>query len=93
MTVARGNKNDVILCGFNEYDVIEGFFLEEKMCNAFDYFIEFRVSDSRGILRGVYLRRSTREYLNEFFPRKLSLSHYREERANGQDISFRDDYE
>jgi len=69
------------------------FFLEEKMCNAFDYFIELRVSNSRGSFRVVNLQRSTREYLNEFFPRKLPLSHYREERANGQDISFRDDYE
>ena len=41
----------------------------------------------------INFRQSTREYLNEFFPRKLSLSHNREECTNGQDISFRDDYE
>ena len=63
------------------------------MYDAFDYLIQFRVSDSRGIFRVVTLQRSTREYLNEFFPRKLSLSHNREERANGKNISFRDDYE
>ena len=49
MPVSRGNENDVAFCGFDEYAVIEGFFLEENMCNAFDYFIQFRVSDSCGI--------------------------------------------
>jgi hypothetical protein len=37
MPVTRGNENDVAFCGFDECDVIEGFFLEENMCNAFRY--------------------------------------------------------
>ena len=40
-------------CGFDEYDAIEGFFLEQKMCNALDSFIQFRVADPRGIFRVV----------------------------------------
>jgi len=41
----------------------------------------------------INFQRLTSEYLNEFFPCKLSLSHNREESANWQDIPFWDDYE
>ena len=58
--------------------------------------IHDRIPDSVVALkkeRGLYIfLRLTREYLNEFFPRKLSLSHNREESANWQDIAFRKDY-
>ena len=53
--------------------------------------VDFALMDRE--VRVINVRQSTREYLLEFFPRKLSLSHNREECTNGQDISFRDDYE
>ena len=51
-----------------------------------------RIIDNFHNLRVIHFLRLTREYLNEFFPRKLSLSHNREESANWQDIAFRNDY-
>jgi hypothetical protein len=53
MSVSRGNNNDITFGCFDENNAIEGFFLEQKMCNAFDYFIQFRVADPPGIFRGV----------------------------------------
>ena len=59
MPVSRGNENDVAFCGFDECDVIEGFFPGEDMCNAF---ISFRVSDSCGIFRMIM------PFFHKFFP-------------------------
>jgi len=54
-----------------------------------------RISLYQHIKRALVInfQRLTSEYLNEFFPRKLTLSHNREECSDRQDISFRDDYE
>jgi len=41
----------------------------------------------------INFQRLTREYIHEFFPNKLSLSHNREESSDGEDVSFRDDEE
>ena len=52
-----------------------------------------RIIDNFHNLRVIHFLRLTREYLNEFFPRKLSLSHNREESSNWQDIPFWDNYQ